>query len=464
MRRDELGDPGGAAELLRQAAEVEPQDAELAVELAQCLGAAGMHDQAVQTISEQLGDDDDALDASRAPLLLVRAELRTAAGHDAAAIDDLERAFGLQPDAAAEALESALTTAIDGAVAVGDRESERRYTLRAVDVMSSRGKRAEAAMLLRGWTSRHEEDVEALRRLRDMDTAEGAWRAVAETCLRLIHLEQGVAQVDAALGLSHAHQELGEPEGAREGLEHVRDLQPDSPQVRAELRKIYEQLGDQQELAKLLVGDAQLEEDPATKAEMLQRAGHIFVDLGDAVSAIPPLREAHQLVPQPSTVVPLADAYILAGWFDDAGDLLSRAIEAGRGRRSPEICVYYHRKAKVAEAQGDRARQLELLLEAHQSNKKNGLVAADLADLAESLEQWDLAARTLRTITLIDTQCPISRAEAFLRQGRIAHVQGDNKNAKMWARRAKREDPEWDAIDHFLIELGDRPSAPPGRG
>ena len=110
-----------------------------------------------------------------------------------------------------------------------------------------------------------------------------------------------------------------------------------------------------------------------------------------------------------------------------------------------------------------RARQLELLLDAHQTNKKNGLVAADLANLAQDLGELDLAAKTLRTITLIDSSCPISRAEAFLRQGQIAKAQGDAKSAKMWARRAKREDPEWAAVDQFLGELGERTSQLPGR-
>jgi tetratricopeptide (TPR) repeat protein len=182
-------------------------------------------------------------------------------------------------------------------------------------------------------------------------------------------------------------------------------------------------------------------------------------------SAIGPLRQANELAPgQPAAIVPLSDAYILTGCFDDANELLDAAIAAGKGRRTPEICVYYHRKAQVADAQGDRRAQVDLLIEAHQCNKKNGLVAADLANAAEEIGDWDLAQKTLRTITLIDTECPISRAEAFLRQGRIARMQGDEKSAKMWARRAKREDPDWDEIDAFLEELGERTSVAPGRG
>jgi len=111
------------------------------------------------------------------------------------------------------------------------------------------------------------------------------------------------------------------------------------------------------------------------------------------------------------------------------------------------------RKAELVRAQSDNARAVELLKEAHNCNKKNGDVAATLADLAEEMEDWDLATKTLRTISLLDTECPISRGEAFLRQGKIAYRMGDQKGALMWARRAKREEPDAVEIDKFIEEL-----------
>ena len=80
-------------------------------------------------------------------------------------------------------------------------------------------------------------------------------------------------------------------------------------------------------------------------------------------------------------------------------------------------------------------------------------VAAGLANLAEELEDWDLATKTLRTISLLDSECPISRGEAFLRQGKIAYRMGDQKGALMWARRAKREEPDSGEIDRFIEEI-----------
>jgi tetratricopeptide (TPR) repeat protein len=462
VRRERLGDPAGAADLLRQASGQLADDLGLRIELASTLSQAGQHEQAVATMSAALELCDD--DPARLEVLRTRAHLRAASGDEDGAVSDLEQAFDLDRGSVAAELEEALGRRLEWARSAGDDGAERSHTLRAVDVMLVRDKRVEASQLLSGWTSRHPDDLEALRRQRDLDAADGRWDAVAATCSRLVHVESGAAQIDAALGLSHAYQVLGRPDGAREGLEHVRAAQPQSAEVRAELRKIYEHLGDEHQLARLLSEDAEGIEDPAARAELLARAGRIFVELGDANAAIAPLRGALALVPgDVAAIIALADAYILAGWFDDANEHLDQAIAAGRGRRTPEMCVFHHRKAQIAGAQGDRTRQLFHLQEAHLCNKKNGLVAAELATVAEELGDLDLAAKTLRTITLIDTECPISRGEAFLRQAKIALVQGDEKSAMMWARRAKREEPDNAAVDTFLEELGERAAPSPGR-
>jgi tetratricopeptide (TPR) repeat protein len=455
VRRDELGDPEAAVTLLAQAYEIAPHDHELCVELARTRSAAGQSDQALATLGSALEGADDG---SRLMLLRARAELAKAADRLWAAHVDLEQAFVMAPAEVAPELEAVLAGLIEEARSRGNEPAERQLVHRSLDVMLAQNKRQEASQMLSAWVERSPDDVDALRRLRDLDTADGRWREVADTCRRLVAIETGAAQIDAALGLSHACHELGEPQLAREGLELTRRAQPDNVQVRAELRKIYEQDGDQRALAALLVEDANAIPDLDEKVSYLLRAGQLFIEVGDADAAVPALRGAHQLMPgDPTTIAFLADAYILAGWLDDARDLLGKVLAESRGRRTPEVSMYYHRKAQIAAAQGDQKEQLELLQEAHLCNKKNGQVAAELADLAEETGAWDLAAKTLRTITLLDTDCPIRRAEAFLRQGKIAKVQGDEKSAKMWARRAKREDPDWGDVDAFLVELGERP-------
>ncbi|HZO17150.1 MAG TPA: tetratricopeptide repeat protein, partial [Polyangiaceae bacterium] len=346
----------------------------------------------------------------------------------------------------------------DEAVRRADDKSQQQLALRFVDVILTQGRREEALKVLSDWLARMPNDVAALRRLRDIDIEDGRWPEVMEACRRLVAIDRGPAQIEAALGLSRACQELGEPDRAREGLELVRSAQPDNAHVRAELRTIYEREGDRRALAALLVDDGDAAQDRREKVELLRRAGMLFMELGDAEAGVRPLRTAYECMPDDAAgTLLLADAYILAGWFDEANQLLDRVLAESAGRRGPEVASYYHRKAQIAAVHGDEQAQLLLLQEAHACNKKNGEIAAELAELAQELRVWDLAAQTLRTITLLDTDCPIGRAEAFLRQGKIARMQGDTRSAKMWARRAKREDPDWSEVDAFLLELGARP-------
>ena len=131
--------------------------------------------------------------------------------------------------------------------------------------------------------------------------------------------------------------------------------------------------------------------------------------------------ELRQLRPGDAlTVALLADAYVTQDQLDEADAILDEAIESRKGRRSPELAAFQHRKSRVAAARGDRRRQLELLQQAYVSDKNNGDVMLELADLAEALEEWDLAIKVLRSITVSDNEGPISRTQALLRQAKIA--------------------------------------------
>jgi tetratricopeptide (TPR) repeat protein len=127
-------------------------------------------------------------------------------------------------------------------------------------------------------------------------------------------------------------------------------------------------------------------------------------------------------------------------------------MEAAPGR-SPELATLQLRKARLAEARGDRETQLAMLEKAFANDKQNGFIAAALADLAEEMENWDLATKVLRQIALLETECPISRAMSFVRQGRISLILGDAKRAVFWARRAQKEDPELAEANALLAEV-----------
>ena len=151
----------------------------------------------------------------------------------------------------------------------------------------------------------------------------------------------------------------------------------------------------------------------------------------------------------------MADAYITMGEVDRADAMLTEAIGDTKNKRSPTLALLFHRKARVAGARGDAQTQLALLQQAFSADKNNGQIAAELADLAEVLEVWDLAVRVLRTITLLDGPCPITRVQAFLRQAQICFRRGDRQRAVLWARKAKHEDPDDEEVTEFLASLGE---------
>lgn len=292
--------------------------------------------------------------------------------------------------------------------------------------------------------------------LRDIDAAAANWEAVVKSSARLVAIEADEAQVDAAIALAHAAKELGRPGDAKPGLEHARRKQPDNREIRAALREIYEAVGADRELAKLLTQDAEETEDPDTRLELLRRASDLFVELSDTDAALPLIRQVLELAPGDlRATVTLADAYLVGGMIGEADALLDETIAQAKGRRTPDTGMLYHRKAAVAASRGDHDSQLALLQQAFSCDKNNGHVAAELAELAEAMEQWDLAVRVLRTITLLDGPCPITRVDAFLRQARISYRKGDRQRAVLWARKAKHEAPDAPEVDAFLAEIGE---------
>jgi tetratricopeptide (TPR) repeat protein len=455
IQRELLSDAAASAAILEQAHAALPDDADLALDLASTLASAGQLSRAMTLVSALL-DRVDLDDNARLGLLSTRADLRAATKDVAGTVEDLEVAVTLDPAAIAPRLAEALERQRSAAAAAEDAEAERAATLRLCEVSLLQSDRERVREVLGAWVERQRKDVEALRMLRDVDAADERWESVARTCGRLVAVESDEAQVEAALQLAHACRELGKPGDARPGLEHARRKQPDDPEILQALRHIYEETGADRELAKLLVADAEQASDPDERLVLLRRVADLFIKEGDIESALPIVTQVLELVPgDPAATVSLADVHLALGHTDEADAILDAAIADSKSRRSPELAMLYHRKAQVCAAAGDPHNQLAVLQQAFAVDKNNGQVAADLADLAEALEQWDLAVRVLRTITLIDADCPISRVQAFLRQAQIALRRGDRQRAVLWARKARHEGPDDTDVVAFLASLGE---------
>jgi len=455
LHREVLGNPQQAADMLGQAREHAPADMALLGDVARSRAASGDAQTGIEEVSSSL--EEQASDPSlRASLLRLRAELRLPIGLDSEAVEDLEEAYSLAPAESAAELVAGLRTRREQAATRGETEEERAVTLRLVQVLSDAGQADEARDILEEWVGRMPEDREALLLLREVDESAERWADVARTCERLIEIDEGDEQIDAALRLVEACGRAGDPAAAKAGLESVQAAQPESAVVRQRLRELYEQMGAHAELASLLLQDAQYVEDPEEKYELLRRSGDLFLEAGDAAAAVGPLEEAARVKPDAHpTVISLVDCYIASERFADAGQMLEQAIAAHTRRRSPELAELQHRMARLAQAAGDPQLQLQWLNAAMDSDKSNGHVAAELAQLAMDLGDHDAALNALRVVTLNKTEGPMGRGMAFLLQAKIAHQRGEARRALLWARKARSEDPELEEAAEVLRALGE---------
>jgi tetratricopeptide (TPR) repeat protein len=454
VHRDQLDDAAVAVGLLEQARELDPDNATLCVELATAKARSGDFAGGIETLNEVLESTDDP--TTQVVLLRARASARVSEGNQSAAVEDLEEAYGVDPEGVADELLAALDEQRVAAADAANEEDERLASLRAIDVMMSHERRDEAIGLLSAWVDRMPDDLESMRQLRDLAADDQRWDEVERASLQLVDREEGEAQVASAAMLLEAANQLGNPESAREPLERVWGAQPTDARIRAEVRRLYELIGAHQELAKLLLEEAADLDDVEEKVSYLRWAGEALLSGGDVASALPALTEVLGIKPDDAQArCLLADANVLMGRFPEANELLDEAI-AGSRRTSPDLWMFHHRKAYVAGSMGDHGAQLEALKKAHQHARKNGQVAAELADLAEALEEWDLAVATLRTISTLDEgESPITPAVALVRQGRIAMRNGDERRARLCARRASMTDPEAEGVQDLLAELGE---------
>ena len=113
-------------------------------------------------------------------------------------------------------------------------------------------------------------------------------------------------------------------------------------------------------------------------------------------------------------VLLLSDAYVLAGAIEDAAALIRPLVAARKGKASPALAMMHVRLAHIAGLAGDRAGQLAALGHALDADKKNGELAAEVADRAEEAGDDEVALKALRLIVAHNAPGPISVAAAKL--------------------------------------------------
>lgn len=447
-----LGQPLKAAEVLRKARQRAPHRAELVTDHATALAAAGELDAAQRAIGEALA----AVEGEGRPaLLLLRASFRQQLGDDASAVTDLTEAYELDKEGVAEALVAGLERLRQRAERDSDLPTERTATLKLAQLLTAHGELERGRGFLVAWIERDPRDAEPLYMLCDLDESISHWDGVSAAATRLAYVTEGDAQVQAALRAATASTAAGRPADAVPVLEVVHQAQPGVEILRDKLREMYEAAGEYKLLAGVLIADADHGADPSTRFANYKRAAELLLyHLEDAAGAQVPAQRALELQPDDHAALMLnVDVLISSNLLEDAGRTLEAAIQAQK-KRTPELAVLQQRMGRVSLQLGDKDGQLNWLKKAFDVDRKNAEVAAELAQLATEIGDYELALKPLRAITLMDNPSPVTRPMALLWEAKIEHARGNRAKAELWAKKALREDPAFADAQQFLDELG----------
>jgi tetratricopeptide (TPR) repeat protein len=452
--REMQNDPERAAEVLRRARGEMPDDVELLMELVELLAASRNKQGAALELSigiDWLGDDRTAI----APLLVRRAALRDDLGDHDGALFDLEHAFRVGGDAYAKRVVEYLEKLVASAWEAGEEARWRAMRLRLAEVLPLAGDADQARMLLGDLLKHDAKDKEALRALARLEERAEGWDAASNAYRRLVALEDGQHVVDTALHLADACARAGRLADARGGLERARLVAPSNEQLTSRLLALYEATGAHRELAALHLDEAKAAREVSARFAHLRSAGTLLLEHGsDASAAVAPLREANALRPGDlECSARLAEALAAMGKTQEATELLASLLAQHKGRRSRELSLLHLAMAHVARHAGDEKAEIASLTSALDMDPQNGAVASELALRARDAEQWELAQRALRAVTMLKSPAPLSRGLAYQYLGEIAQKQGDVKRAVMLLKRAVDDDPSLASAKALLAQL-----------
>jgi hypothetical protein len=446
LRRGRLADVRGSLELLRRARQRAPHEIQIVEQLARALVAHGELGAAVAEVRSALEGAGLTQD-QRLPLQLLRAKLEAAKGDHRAAVTVLEEAFVLSPDAAGAALVSELEAWRQDAAAGNAAADLRESTLRLAELARAAGDATQARRLLGDLVAAGAADAETVRMTWELAEAEGDMETAFSAAQSFLQLTEGDAQISAARQLVALAARMDGAAAAAAAIEAALASHPEQLGLADVLAPLYEQTGDLGKLAGLLLDQGNRNEDDAQRFEQFRRAGAFALQAQDASVAVMALNEA--LVVRPGdeqTTLLLCDAYVLAGALEEAAQLLKPFVAAHKGKASPALAALHLRLARIAGAAGDRPGELAALGHALDADKKSAALAAEVANHAEDAGDDELALKALRLIVAHNAPGPISVAEAFLRQARIAHRRGETERAIMFARRASHDATKGDPI------------------
>lgn len=382
----------------------------------------------------------------------------------------------------------------------GDAALELERMLTLAEIVEARVKDAGAALkVYEDVLERepaHQVALEAVARLAE---ERGAWDKAASALSRMLDGASGEEAVAVALRLAKAREEKGDDAGVEQALKRALEASPKQQDVRTRLAQLLEKTKSWNELAQLLVGNADILRDenpyeppvvevtfrgsvppggsiapggsmappgasipppPAFVTEqvrLLRRAAQIHLaERREAEDAVPLLERVTKLVPHDrELMLLLTDAYTAAKRDREAAAVLERVIASFGNKRTKELSLYHHRLGRALASLGDKDVALTQLDMAFKIDPGSIEVLRDLGVLALEANDLDRAQKTFRALLLqrLDASSGISKGEVFYYLGEISMKQGDKAKAVQMLERAVENEPSLARAKTMLSEL-----------
>ena len=452
LQRGKLGEGQAAAQTLRRAVLADPSDFDLVRELCDSLVEAGEPGQAVAAVGEILTPETPP--AVRVGLLRLRAEMAVRTGDDLAAIADLEEALGLGANEVVADLIGALSRVAERMDGDEQKQIARTATFRLAEILRASDEHDKADQALFRWVEASPDDRDALCQMRDIFVSAERWESAANVWARLVHIEDGEGKAQAALALTDICEKLGRGEDAVPWLVSVLAHLPGHRGLQARLADLYARTGNVAESARLRNEMADSEPDENERFSLYVQIGQTLLAVGEGAEAASALEKALALraADRPARAL-LLDAYTVAGALDRAIAILNELLADAKAMKAEELALLYQRQSKLAAAMGDKDGQLQALKKALDVDRRSVSIANELADLAESIGDDELALRALRVVAANPVKDAKVLSLAYFRQARIAHRAKDRSRAIIFVKRALQEDPQLDEARALLDQL-----------
>jgi tetratricopeptide (TPR) repeat protein len=463
---EEQGDWPAVARVLSRAMDAGPDDRSLFLRVVDAHQKAGAPAEALRLLDGAI-----ATKGSDPELRGLRAAVREAAGDDEGAVSDLlrigtdTRSVDLVIELLARIVERSVSPAADA------------YAVGLVDVMTGAGRVEQARGVLDRLLGRNPQHAGALERMAALAAGQGAWDRAADAYGRLLQVMVESDPTDPShlteigLAFADASERAGRAGAAREPLESILRILPESAQLAGRLEHICEITGDHERLLRSIAARAETTADRSQKAALLLRAANLLIErVGTPARALPFLERARSVCPE-SIEAGLAWARVQAalGRASEVVPVLREVVAQNRGKRLPGLGAVYLEIGKAHLASDDLVEAFDALKGGFAVDPRFTELALLLGLLAIDLDDDKTAERALLTVASAttrnatgssDSTVAADRVKAIYHLAAMADARGEAAKALRWASTAVREDPTHSGARALLEKLGTRALSP----